>query len=216
MIKRLLIEQKKAKYEKEHPKPKPHKELTDDDKKILEDIEKGISSHVEHLSKDDLKKAEELTKPPRKETGENISHFPSKGQIAKNIEQQADLIHMPTDRVYIDKEKEKVIEYKYILVVIDIGSRIVAARPLTNKEPNQIVKMFKAIYEHSELKLPDQIDVDAGKEFRGDTEKYFKDNNVFVHRAEPNRHDQQSIVEANNRIIVKKLFNLMDADELKT
>ena len=72
---------------------------------------------------------------------------------------QADLLFLPYD-TYRKKT------YKYALVVIDIASRYKDAEALTSKESSEVAKAFDKIYSR-ELKWPEILIVDPGKEFFG-------------------------------------------------
>jgi hypothetical protein len=104
---------------------------------------------------------------PKKNTKLNQTHYFE--HTEKNIVQQADLLFMPDDR-----------HYKYALVVVDLYKRITDAVALKTKQPEEIVTAFKKIYSGKYLKIPKQICVDSGTEFKGDTLQYFKDNKVSV------------------------------------
>lgn len=132
---------------------------------------------------------------PKKETKYNMPKHRDLA-IEKNLVQQADLLTMPVDR-----------HYKYVLVVVDIGSRSLDARPIKNKEPETVLEAIKSIYKGKYLKTPDIIHVDAGTEFLGAFRKYFVDNNKVIIKAKTNRHRQQAIVERANRTIAEALFH---------
>lgn len=141
---------------------------------------------------------------PLKNKGENKTHYP---QFEKNFIHQADLLFLPHD----DK-------YKYALVVIDIGSRLVDAYPVKEKSSQHIINAFNQIYRKSKyLEKPKVISVDSGTEFKGDVGKYFEDElEIKVKTAIPGRHRQQGVVEIKNKDIGKLLFRRMTAEELLT
>ena len=66
---------------------------------------------------------------PTKDKGIDAPHFP---EFKDGYYHQADLLFLPSDD-----------DYKYCLVVVDVGSKIVDARPLKSKESKEIVKLSK-------------------------------------------------------------------------
>jgi len=137
------------------------------------------------------------------------SHWPKKGQLSPNTVHQADLLFMPVD----EKDGNG---FRYILVVVDVGTRLIAARPLAKKGTEIVAAALKDIYENSELKWPVVLQVDSGSEFRSDVSTIMKEHGSKIRRSQPNRHTQQAIVEGNNRVIAKHLFHEMLTDEVKT
>lgn len=144
-----------------------------------------------------------LLSVPLRDKKETAPRFPI---IEKNVIQQADLLMMPTDK-----------DYKYILTVVDVGSRKCDGVPLKNKESETVKNAFETIYnEHKILELPYRLEVDDGSEFKGETLKYFNRHRVWVRVAKPGRHRQQGLVERYNQLIAKYLFKRMTAQELLT
>jgi hypothetical protein len=76
---------------------------------------------------------------------------------------QADLLFMPTDD-----------GYKYILVAVDIASRICDAEPLKTKEADSVKKAMEKMFKRKIIKTPLRLEIDAGTEFQGNFEKHFK------------------------------------------
>jgi len=152
----------------------------------------------------EISTVDQLFKKPIKPKGLNIPHMP---QFENNYYNQADLLFLPNDD-----------GYKYALVVVDVGSRLVDARAIKDKNANSIIKAFESIYKGKILKAPSHvIGVDSGSEFKGDVLKYLEDDlGLTVKTAKPGRHKQQSIVEIKNRDIGKLLFKRMTEEELQT
>lgn len=156
----------------------------------------------------DEKKAQQLTnelyKKPKPDKGLNAPHYP---QFAPNYYHQIDLLFLPHDG-----------EYKYALVVADVGSKLVDARPLKTKEPKEIVKNLRDIYKGKILKKPtNYVRFDSGNEFKGEVIGYMSGElGVSVGRAKPGRHRQMAIVERKNKDIGRILFKRMTVNELKT
>ena len=113
------------------------------------------------LAKHDIQNqtAKELTEPVSlriKRSGQVKTTFDRAFYRPGNTH-QADLLYLPTD------EKG----YKYLLVVIDIGSGIMDARPLKVRDGNTVLKAFQDIYiKHKYLNQPKFIQTDNGSEFK--------------------------------------------------
>ena len=145
----------------------------------------------------------QLMKQPLKESKLDTPKFQN---FVKNNYHQADLLFLPNDK-----------NYKYLLVVVDISSRLIDAEQLKDKNSSNIVKAFKKIYNNRDiLKIPQTISFDSGAEFRGETEKYFESINVNVKYADTNRHRQQAMVESANQKIGKIIFMIQNHQELQT
>jgi hypothetical protein len=144
-----------------------------------------------------------LHKKPPTEKGPN--EVPQFQDFVEGAFQQADLLFLPEDQ-----------GYKYLLVCVDDSTRKVDAQPLKDKLSNNVVKAFKKIYSRKILKIPQHIELDAGKEFKGATESYFNTLGIKIRYAETARHRQQALVEAKNHIIGKLIFILENHEELKT
>ena len=93
-------------------------------------------------------------------------------------------------------------KYKYILVVIDVYSRYVDARPMTSRENPVIMKHIESIFDN--LGYPYRIQCD--NEF--DTiafEIFCKRYDIKTHFSEPNEMNKNSIVERFNRTMIGQL-----------
>jgi hypothetical protein len=147
----------------------------------------------------------QLIQMPHHDTGVDVPH------IYNNIKgddfvQQADLLFLPTDKF----------GYRYILVVVDVSSRLCDAEPIKNKTAQAVLTAFKKIYERKIINLPIRIKCDSGTEFKGITKEYFEDNNVHILYGLPNRHRQQSLVEKKNAEIGGIISQFQAKKELKT
>ena len=94
---------------------------------------------LEPVPKDYLEKQEleNLFKRPKKDSKINEPHF----QLIKhNYIDQADILFLPNDN-----------GYKYLLVVVDIGSRLTDVEPLKEKSASEVKKAFEKIYERDKL-----------------------------------------------------------------
>ena len=145
---------------------------------------------------------EELFKKPKKDKGENATHFHT---YLPNQVHQADLLFLPDDD-----------GFKYALVVVDIGTRKTDAEPIKDKSNDTVLKAFQKIYKRSVLKLPKQLEVDSGTEFKGTVKQYFESQGVKVRVGKPHRHRQLGMVERRNQIIGRALFKRMIEEELLT
>ena len=157
------------------------------------------------LQDDDAKDSllHNLHKVPKKDKGDNMPHFqyPEVGQIV-----QADILYMPNDK-----------GYKYMLVVVDNGSRLIDAEPMKTHDSAATVEAFRDIFKRHNVRMPKyKIEVDAGTEFKGDTLVYFKNNGVKIRVAPTGRHRMQGLVEKANQTIGTILHKRMTAQELLT
>ena len=142
-----------------------------------------------------------LTKVPKKEP---TSHMPHYRGGSKNYSHQIDLIFLPDDN-----------GFKYLLVAVDIGTRLCDAEPLKTKSSIEVMNALKKIYKRKILSLPKILGHDAGTEFEKDFHKHFsKVTKIF--KKVPYRHRQQAVVEAKNKQIGDILNKKMVADELNT
>ena len=155
--------------------------------------------------KKDLSYVDKLLKKPIRDK-DNLSHYPTT-QYPKNFIHQIDILYMPYD----EDNKER-----YALVCIDMTSRMIDAEPLKNKDSSSVVSGIKQIYKRKILNKPNQIDTDAGSEFKGAFHKYLMSNNIKHKVALPNRHSQVALVENANKRIAKPLFKRMLEEEILT
>ncbi|KYQ93229.1 hypothetical protein DLAC_05872 [Tieghemostelium lacteum] len=167
-------------------------------KKLYKDF--GISKN----DKDYLEKQElyQLYKIPKKDKGLNI---PRIQEFEENYKQQADLLFLPDDE-----------GFKYVLVVVDLGNRLTDAEPLKTKYSSEVKEAFEEIYKRGILKLPVQIQMDPGSEFKGETKKYFEDEGVDIRYGIVGRHRNQALVESRNKSIGSALHKRMTAEEILT
>lgn len=140
-----------------------------------------------------------LLKIPKKDNAENTPHHTS-DEI--NTVQQADLLYLPHDR-----------DYKYCLVVVDLGSRLMDAEPLKSRDAVSVRNAMIKLYNRKILQEPVVLEVDDGSEFKGAFKKHFQ---YFfkIHYHEPGRHRQQAVVESRNKILGKIIFRFQSVEEL--
>jgi hypothetical protein len=140
-----------------------------------------------------------LTKIPPKEP-RNVA--PHTYAPVKNATQQADLLHLPDDD-----------GYRYLLVVVDIATRLTDAQPLKSKDSEEVKKALIKIYKRKYISKPLRLEVDSGSEFKGVFKTYF-DKLFKIITKMVGRHRQQSVVETKNYQIGKILNLRMLAEEI--
>ena len=120
---------------------------------------------------------EKLLKIPKKDNAKNTPHH-SNDDI--NTVQQADLLYLPHDE-----------NYKYCLVVVDLGSRLMDAEPLKTRDATAVRNAMIKLYNREIIQEPVVLQVDDGSEFKGAFKKHFE---YFfkIHYLKPDRHRQQS------------------------
>ena len=121
---------------------------------------------------------------------------------------QFDLLYIPSDTLYGNK-------YKYILAGIDAASRYKVMRPLRTKQAHDVAEMIAEIYKVGPLTYPGTFQCDNGSEFKGDVTKMLEKNEVKILRVSTKyAHTYTAFVEALNKILAERLFNVQDAQEL--
>ena len=174
------------------------------------------SAAIKHLSSA-AKVSEEDAKNWLKEQAIWQIYLPAPNNIPRpkfdvsvpNEVHQADLLFLPYDRLPRGRKT-----YKYALTLVDVASRYKEAFPLTSKESAEVAKAFTSIYKRSQLKWPQLLQVDPGREFMGEVNKLMKEHNVKIRRGETGLHRAQAIVERFNRTLAEKLFGHQYAQEI--
>lgn len=93
--------------------------------------------------------------------------------------------------------------FNYILTAVDVFSRFIFVRALTNKTAKNVAIALKQLFgEHG---YPEIIQCDNGPEFFGDVQKLLCKNNVKIIRGRPYHPESQGKVERQNRIIRDKI-----------
>jgi len=143
------------------------------------------------------------SKHQMKEKGKNMPRFAS---YPDQFIHQADLLFLKNDK-----------GYKYALVIVDIGSRLLDAEPLKTKSSVAVLKGIQAIYDRGPLKLPHgRIEVDDGSEFKASVSAWFKKKKIPIRVAKTARHRQQAIVERKNQALGDKIDGRIKYQERKT
>ena len=170
-----------------------------------------------------------LTDAPQKHKAYKTS-FRKSGNFPDNTYHQMDVLFLPKDQS----------GHKYLLVVTDIGTGAVDARPMKFKKASKASKRkkgdkdygkkFTAEYNKADgvleyvqdiyksgkyLKEPRVIHVDAGSEFV-EVKKYYKKKNITTRTAMTARHSQQAVVEAMNKMIGSVITKIQLNNALST
>jgi len=123
----------------------------------------------------------------------------------KNQVHQIDILYLPHDK-----------GYKYALVVVDLYSGLTEAEKLKTRTSQEVIRALTKIYNRDILDIPLKLEADNGSEFKGDFDRYVRDNKIVLKRGKTNRHRQQSLVERRNRIIAEKIFRRQTEQEILT
>ena len=70
--------------------------------------------------------------------------------------------------------------YKYLLVVCDIHTRLIDAEPMKNRDSLIVANCLEKIYKRSILSKPIELICDDGSEFKGDFINFCKKYNIFL------------------------------------
>ena len=127
--------------------------------------------------------------------------------ITPNDTHQMDLLYLPHDTI---RRKR----FKYALTVIDIASRYKDAEPLTDKSASSVSVAIQEIYRRGPLTYPRMIQVDDGKEFKGQFNQLMLKHKVEIKRGIPGNHKSQALVENFNKQVSERLFSYQYHREL--
>ena len=121
---------------------------------------------------------------------------------------QFDLLYIPSDTLYGNK-------YKYILAGVDATSRYKVVRLLRTKQACDVAEMIADIYKVGPLTYPKIFECGNGSEFKGDVTKMLEKHEVKIQCVTTKyKHTHTAFVEALNKILAERLFNVQDAKEL--
>lgn len=147
-----------------------------------------------------------LRKLPVKDKGINIPHY-EYGE--PNEMHQADTLFLANDK-----------GYQYLLVVVDVGTRMIDAEPMKGTTSKETAAALKKIYSRkgnaSILEVPKILSTDQGSEFKGEVKKYMDEINVYMKTARTKRHRQVALVERKNRDIGTLVQTHIADDEART
>ena len=90
------------------------------------------------------------------------------------------------------------------------------AEKLKNKDSRSVLKAFQKIYARDILKMPHQLELDAGGEFKGEVKAFFDEHNVRIRYALTNSHRQEALVERKNQILGTLIHKIQAHKELQT
>jgi len=140
---------------------------------------------------------------PKKETRYEMPRYEP---VEAGLKHQCDLLYLPSDN-----------NFKYCLVVVDVGSRVCDARPLRSKTSDVVLKKIQEIYEKGGiLSYPKYLRCDSGSEFKADFRRVLQEKGVKVSIARVDRHRQVALVEAKNKLIGMMIFRLQEHIEEET
>ena len=172
-------------------------------KKLLTNDKKKLTINETDILNKRILELKQLTTIPQKEKNNEMPHM----QVFKPDHlEQTDLLFMPTGAF----------GFKYILVIVDAHSKKCDAEAIKNELSSTVMKALIKIYKRGVVKEPKILSVDAGTEFKDEFKAYCEKNNIMLKIAHTNRHRQQSLVEAKNKIIGSNLLNLLYHEELDT
>jgi hypothetical protein len=140
-----------------------------------------------------------LTAVPPKEPRNMMPHTTASKIFAT---EQLDTLYLPQDG-----------QYKYLLVIVDIASRICDCEPMKNRDAPTTVKALEKIFKRGIVKRPKRLEVDSGSEFKGAFETHFRKFCKIVRKLS-GRSRQQSVVENKNQQIGKIVNAKMTAEEI--
>jgi hypothetical protein len=148
---------------------------------------------------------------------------------------QVDLLFLPEDTTEIPGSKARIVQefkkvnklrkdekltpfkkdcgYKYLLVAVDLATGACDSEPIKYKYPFIVRDALKRIYSRKILKLPHEIEVDAGNEFKSEFFDYFNDVSS-VRRKKAGRHRAQAVVEGVNSLLSKIIQTRMISEEI--
>lgn len=118
-----------------------------------------------------------------------------------------DFIHQ-ADTLYLPHNKK----FKYAVVVIDLATNHMDAKPVKSKSPDEAGKVMNKMYKGPHLKQPKLLEVDGGTEFKGSFRSYFKGMDIRTKKTQ--RHRAQASVEGMNSLISRLLNRMMLKDGL--
>ena len=98
--------------------------------------------------------------------------------------------------------------HKYVLCVVDVGTRLAVCRPLKTKTAAEVAVALASIHRNRPggvAFVPKKIEADAGGEFKSETAAYLKSKNIAIRLGIPGTHTHQAIIERFQQSLGKKL-----------
>ena len=144
------------------------------------------------------------------QVGAYLQEKPPPVVYARFTEQRPNYIHQ-ADVLFLPHDKQGNTIYKYALTLVDVASRYKAARPLADKTAAAVASALADIYEEkgTPLQWPHTMMVDAGGEFKAETQRMLDKHGVTVRRADKGHHRSQAFVESFNKVLGQRLFRAM-------
>lgn len=169
----------------------------------MAEFEKFLKSLKDKKANTEIKA---LTKVPQKENVITTPH------IKNNIFQpdylnEVDLLYLPDDR-----------GFKYALVVVDVYNSKCDSVALKVKSSAEVLEGLITIYGKKKpiLNIPQVLQFDEGKEFKGAIVKFCKDEDIRAKYTLVNRHRQNAVVEHKNKEIGDVLLKFQAKKEIET
>jgi len=100
--------------------------------------------------------------------------------------------------------------YKYLVICVDVLSKIVRGVPLKTKKPDEVLEGFKKIFKKAS---PSIFYVDRGTEWSGAFTKYLKENNMQLWRS--NNEVKSSVSERYIQTFKQRLYRYMHYNKTK-
>lgn len=134
--------------------------------------------------------------------GHTQASFTNKAPL-RNIQSAHVFERVQLDLLQMKQVKYKGTQYRYILTVIDVFSRYLFCRALSNKTAKNVAEALEEIFlEHGWPKI---VQSDNGSEFREKVSKLLERHKVKVVKGRPYHPQSQGVVERQNRIIRAKI-----------
>jgi hypothetical protein len=115
------------------------------------------------------------------------------------------------DILYFPETKS---DYKYVLVACDVATNKADAEPMSLRDSNTTLLAYKIIMKRKVIKCTSLIMTDGGGEFKGEFQKYLKQQNIGHQTT--SRHRQLAPVDRVCAILGKYLNKVMLTEEIKT
>jgi transposase InsO family protein len=117
------------------------------------------------------------------------------------------------DLIYMRKSKKG---FEYILVVVDVATRVIDAAPLRGRQSEDVIEGFEQIFKRNYITTDIVcLYTDPGSEFKNDNfHKYMKEKGIDVRHTMTARKGQMGIVEYYNTFFTSTIGTKMTSDEL--
>jgi len=145
-----------------------------------------------------------LVQPPKKEKSIDTPHIRN-NVLEPNVFQMGDILYLPTDAF----------GYKYVLSIVDVYTNKFNSVPLKSKNSSEVAKALKKLYSSEILEYPEILQFDRGSEFQGEVKEFCSKNKIFLKYALTNRHRQQALIEAKNKMLGNVIMSFQAKKELE-